>query len=178
MGHHVIRETAFMKFIKLESRGGNYLVVASNIAWLRAAENGQTNVGMVGGQPLLVVGSIEEVAAKVLAGTANTADNSDDLELDPAPADPPVAQPGPDFHPVLVIETTPEAEPERLTASPHLDAPSLSPQAVSTPDPALTPARPDQVSARSASMWERSASTPPKDNQMISGSQRMMGMLE
>lgn len=57
-----------MKFIKLESRGGNYLVVASNIAWLRTAENGQTNVGMVGGQPLLVVGSIEEVAAKILAG--------------------------------------------------------------------------------------------------------------
>lgn len=55
-----------MKFIKLESRGGNYLVVASNIAWLRTAENGQTNVGMIGGQPLLVVGSIEEVAEKIL----------------------------------------------------------------------------------------------------------------
>ena len=47
-----------MKFVKLHSRGGNYLVVASNVAWLRTAENGQTNVGMVGGQPLLVVGSI------------------------------------------------------------------------------------------------------------------------
>ena len=59
-----------MKFVKLESRGGNYLVVASNIAWLRSAENGQTNVGMVGGQPLLVTGSIEEVAQKVLDGVA------------------------------------------------------------------------------------------------------------
>ena len=40
-----------MKFVALDSRGGNYLVVASNIAWLRAAENGQTTVGIVGGQP-------------------------------------------------------------------------------------------------------------------------------
>ena len=52
-----------MKFVALNSRGGNYLVVASNIAWLRAAENGQTTV-----QPLLVTGSIEEVAQKILEG--------------------------------------------------------------------------------------------------------------
>ena len=57
-----------MKFVKLESRGGNYLVVASNVAWLRTGENGQTNVGIVGGQPLLVTGTIEEVAEKILAG--------------------------------------------------------------------------------------------------------------
>ncbi|GMM92216.1 hypothetical protein [Qipengyuania sp. MTN3-11] len=57
-----------MKFVKLDSRGGNYLVVASNIAWLRNAENGQTSVGMVGGQPLLVTGTIEEVAQKILEG--------------------------------------------------------------------------------------------------------------
>ncbi len=54
-----------MKFVKLDSRGGNYMVVAQNIAWLRTGENGQTNVGMVGGAPLLVTGSIEEVAAKI-----------------------------------------------------------------------------------------------------------------
>jgi periplasmic protein TonB len=54
-----------MKFVLLESRGGNYLVVAQNIAWLRTGENGQTNVGMVGGSPLLVSGTIEEVAAKI-----------------------------------------------------------------------------------------------------------------
>jgi hypothetical protein len=59
-----------MKFIKLHSRGGNYLVVASNVAWLRAAEHGQTAVGIVGGQPLLVTGSIEEVAEIILAGVA------------------------------------------------------------------------------------------------------------
>ncbi|MEP5939029.1 MAG: hypothetical protein ABJ239_11935 [Erythrobacter sp.] len=59
-----------MKFVKLISRGGDYLVVADNIAWLRTAENGQTNVGMVGGQPLLVTGSIEEVAAQVMGDTA------------------------------------------------------------------------------------------------------------
>lgn len=54
-----------MKFVLLESRGGNYLVVAQNIAWLRTGENGQTNVGMVGGSPLLVTGTIEEVSAKI-----------------------------------------------------------------------------------------------------------------
>ena len=54
-----------MKFVKLASRGGDYLVVAQNIAWLRTAENGQTSVGMVGGQPLLVTDSIEEVASMI-----------------------------------------------------------------------------------------------------------------
>lgn len=57
-----------MKFITLKSRGGDYLVVASNIAWLRAGENGQTLVGMIGSSPLLVTGSIEDVAARILAG--------------------------------------------------------------------------------------------------------------
>ncbi len=56
-----------MKFVALDSRGGNYLVVAQNIAWLRTGENGQTNVGMVGGSPLLVTGSIEEVERKITA---------------------------------------------------------------------------------------------------------------
>ena len=57
-----------MKFVTLKSRGGNYLVVAENVAWLRTGENGQTQVGIVGGSPLLVSGSIEEVAAVILAG--------------------------------------------------------------------------------------------------------------
>lgn len=57
-----------MKFVKLHSRGGDYLVVASNIAWLRTGENGLTLVGMVGSSPLLVTGKIEEVAQKVLEG--------------------------------------------------------------------------------------------------------------
>ena len=57
-----------MKFINLDSRGGNYMVVAANIAWLRSAENGQTQVGIVGGQPLLVAGSMEQTAATILAG--------------------------------------------------------------------------------------------------------------
>ena len=54
-----------MKFVSLPSRGGNYLVVAQNVAWLRNDENGQTKVGIVGGQPLLVTGSIEEVAEMI-----------------------------------------------------------------------------------------------------------------
>ena len=57
-----------MKFVSLKSRGGNYLVVAENVAWLRTGENGQTQIGIVGGSPLLVSGSIEEVAAVILAG--------------------------------------------------------------------------------------------------------------
>lgn len=56
-----------MKFVALKSRGGDYLVVASNIAWLRSDENGQTKVGMVGGTPLLVEGNIEEIAAQIMA---------------------------------------------------------------------------------------------------------------
>lgn len=57
-----------MKFVSLKSRGGDYLVVASNIAWLRIGENGQTLVGMVGSSPLLVTGSVEEVSQMILAG--------------------------------------------------------------------------------------------------------------
>jgi hypothetical protein len=43
-----------MKFVLLNSRGGDYLVVAGNIAWLRSHENGQTKVGIVGGDSLVV----------------------------------------------------------------------------------------------------------------------------
>ncbi|MGK2908978.1 MAG: hypothetical protein ACSLE1_04140 [Sphingobium sp.] len=58
-----------MKFISLKSRGGDYLVVAENVAWLRSAENGQTSVGIVGGSPLLVAGTMDEIAATLAAGT-------------------------------------------------------------------------------------------------------------
>lgn len=57
-----------MKFVLLKSRGGDYLVVAQNIAWLRTHENGQTKVGIVGGDSLLVAGTIDETAATILAG--------------------------------------------------------------------------------------------------------------
>ena len=57
-----------MKFVSLKSRGGDYLVVTANVAWLRSHENGQTQVGIVGGVPILVAGTIEEVAATILAG--------------------------------------------------------------------------------------------------------------
>lgn len=55
-----------MRFVSLPSRGGNYLVVAQNVAWLRQDENGQVKVGIVGGQPLLVTGTLEEIAAIIL----------------------------------------------------------------------------------------------------------------
>ena len=92
-----------MKFIKLESRGGNYLVVAENVAWLRTAENGQTSVGIVGGQPLLVVGTVEEVAEKILSGSAP--------EERPASAPPPAAAPAaaaPDPAPAAAPDPAPE----------------------------------------------------------------------
>lgn len=57
-----------MKFVTLKSRGGDYLVVVENIAWLRSEEHGQTKVGMVGGSPLVVEGSIAEIAAMLQAG--------------------------------------------------------------------------------------------------------------
>jgi hypothetical protein len=57
-----------MKFVLLKSRGGDYLVVAGNVAWLRSHENGQTQVAVIGGTPILVAGSIEETAATILAG--------------------------------------------------------------------------------------------------------------
>ena len=57
-----------MKFVSLKSRGGDYLVVVGNVAWLRSYENNQTQVGVVGGAPLLVAGTIEEIASKILEG--------------------------------------------------------------------------------------------------------------
>ena len=57
-----------MKFVSLKSRGGDYLVAAGNVAYLRAHENGQTKIGLVGGDSILVAGSVEETAAALLAG--------------------------------------------------------------------------------------------------------------
>ena len=57
-----------MQFVKLRSRGGDYLVVVANVAYLRSDENGQTKVGLIGGDSLLVVGSMDEVAAQLDAG--------------------------------------------------------------------------------------------------------------
>ncbi len=57
-----------MKFVPLNSRGGDYLVVAGNVAYLRAHENGQTKIGLVGGDSILVAGSVEETVAALLAG--------------------------------------------------------------------------------------------------------------
>lgn len=113
-----------MEFIKLESRGGNYLVVASNIAWLRTAENGQTTVGIVGGQPLLVVGSIEEVAATILAAAQQKQAAPAPVVAEPAPAPAPIPAPAPEPvpaapEPVPVAESAPPMPaPQRLRASP------------------------------------------------------------
>lgn len=57
-----------MKFVTLKSRGGDYMVITQNVAWLRAHENDQTKIGMIGSEAILVAGSMEETAAAILAG--------------------------------------------------------------------------------------------------------------
>ncbi|WP_375397785.1 hypothetical protein [uncultured Sphingomonas sp.] len=57
-----------MKFVELKSRGGDYKVVAANVAYLRTDENGQTKVGLVGGDSILVVGTVDDIAAQMQAG--------------------------------------------------------------------------------------------------------------
>lgn len=57
-----------IKFVRLRSRGGDYMVIAQNIAWLREHEDGQTKVGMIGSDSIQVAGSMEETAAAILAG--------------------------------------------------------------------------------------------------------------
>jgi hypothetical protein len=106
-----------MKFVKLESRGGNYLVVAENVAWLRAAEKGQTSVGIIGGQPLLVVGSLEEVAAKLLEATASEGGGL--VAAPPAPA--PVAKAAP-----AVAAPPPEPAPPAASPDPVGTAPAAA----------------------------------------------------
>jgi hypothetical protein len=55
-----------MKLVSLKSHGGDYLVVAENIAWLRAHENGQTLVGIIGGAPIQVAGTLDQTASAIL----------------------------------------------------------------------------------------------------------------
>jgi hypothetical protein len=66
-----------MQFVKLKSRGGDYLVVAENVAWLRSHEDNQTKVGIIGSDYILVAGSIEETAAKILEGGNSVTPKSD-----------------------------------------------------------------------------------------------------
>jgi hypothetical protein len=56
LGRVAGKESNVMKFASLKSRGGDYMVVAQNVAWLRSHENGQTKVGMVGSDPIQVAG--------------------------------------------------------------------------------------------------------------------------
>lgn len=132
-----------MKFIKLDSRGGNYLVVAENVAWLRNAENGQTSVGIIGSQPLLVVGSVEDVAAKILSGAGS--------EEVPASVPVPVAQVivGPASETEAVIPALP---PEPVTPTPeHVARGPVAEPIEATPAPpteaVVTPATVDPAPA-------------------------------
>ena len=166
-----------MKFIKLESRGGNYLVVASNMAWLRVAENGQTSVGIVGGQPLLVVGSPEEVAAKILDAAGNEPDAAPAAPVAAtasaaAPVAAPVAAPKPEPVPAPAPAPAPEPEPVAAAPEPVVAAPA--------PKPALTPAptgeQPKPAVRKGTSLSERiAAAAAPK---VKAGSQRLMGARE
>jgi hypothetical protein len=62
------REIGSMKFVSLKSRGGDYLVIVQNVAWLRSHEDGQTKVGIIGSDAILVSGTIDETAATILGG--------------------------------------------------------------------------------------------------------------
>lgn len=196
-----------MKFIKLESRGGNYLVVAENIAWLRTAENGQTNVGMVGGQPLLVVGSIEEVAEKILNATRNEeqpaapvsaatgpvasapTETAPQVAANPAPSTPP-ANNGPENVPAIDEEAAPEPEPEPEpeAVAPNPEKIALAPQsAPATPSASeSTPHDPSPAIVRLTNrnpvpLWERSAPRTAANTatpRVKAGSQRFMGKLD
>lgn len=165
-----------MKFIKLESRGGNYLVVASNVAWLRTAENGQTSVGIIGGQPLLVVGSVEEVADKILKGLATGADEMPAAEpVAPKPASPPEA--------AIQTAAPPQSQAEPAPAPQAIAVPdaqeSGEPEAIAVPkSSAANVSSKRQAPIRSASMWERPAQASPRNLKLNATSQRMMGMLE
>jgi len=191
-----------MKFVKLHSRGGNYLVVASNVAWLRTAENGQTNVGMVGGQPLLVVGSIEEVAETILNATAEAqvpASPLPDEQVEapvappplvevPVPVSQPVAKaPAPEATPPASepVAIAPEPEPLEQKSEPEPVAVVPEPEPEAEPAPAppartVSPAasRPRPVPRNSASLWERPAAPTSSGLKVKAGSQRMMGALD
>jgi outer membrane biosynthesis protein TonB len=181
-----------MKFIKLESRGGNYLVVAENVAWLRTGENGQTSVGIIGGQPLLVVGTIEGVAAKILAGSGPDEQPAAEPSAPPAVVAP-VAAPTP--APVAAEPAVPAPViPEPIADAPIVEAqvePAHSAQPeppVETPEPAIiapkaerrpqptSTDRPRPAPAHSMSLSERVArAAAPK---VRAGTQRFMGMSE
>jgi outer membrane biosynthesis protein TonB len=161
-----------MKFIKLESRGGNYLVVAENVAWLRVAENGQTSVGIIGGQPLLVVGSLEEVAAKLLAA----AGPEDEAPAAPAPAPAPAAAAAPVAAPQSAPEPESEPGPEPVQPAPEPVSAAPQPKPAIAPAPNPTGEQPKPAVRKGTSLSERiAAAAAPK---VKAGSQRFMGARE
>lgn len=183
-----------MEFVMLESRGGNYLVVAQNIAWLRTAENGQTSVGMVGGQPLLVVGSIQEVADKILgaAATAKAAQDepiANEKVVAAEPEAPPPPPPAPVEVPAPEPEHAPPPEPEPMPEPEPVPEPVPEPMPEPEPEPVRDvvveaapppPAKPSERSppapAKPMSLSDRLAlASAPK---FKAGSQRFMGMSE
>ena len=175
-----------MEFVMLESRGGNYLVVAQNIAWLRTAENGQTSVGMVGGQPLLVVGSIQEVADKILsaAATAKAAQGepiANEKVVAAEPEAPPPPPPAPEEVPWPEPEPAPPPEPEPMPEPEPVPEPMPEPVRdvvveAAPPPPAKPSERSRPAPAKPMSLSDRLAlASAPKAK---GGSQRFMGMSE
>ncbi len=171
-----------MKFIKLESRGGNYLVVASNVAWLRTAENGQTSVGIVGGQPLLVVGSIEEVAEKIQLGLAEASTEAPVVQA-PAPVAPqPAASVAPPVAAPVAQAPAPEAvapppppapEPE---PEPEFEAEAIAPEPEPEPAPPPRATPQPQPQPQAAPAPQRPAASPPASHSAppVSGRPRVV----
>lgn len=55
-----------MKFVSFAARAGKVMIVANNVTFVRFHENNQVKVGLVGGDFILVDGTVEEIAAKFL----------------------------------------------------------------------------------------------------------------
>ena len=55
-----------MKFVSFAARAGKVMIVASNVTFVRFHENNQVKVGLVGGDSILVDGTVEEISQKFM----------------------------------------------------------------------------------------------------------------
>jgi outer membrane biosynthesis protein TonB len=145
---------------------------------------------MVGGQPLLVVGSIEEVADKILsaAATAKAAQGepiANEKVVAAEPEAPPSPPPAPEEVPWPEPEPAPPPEPEPMPEPEPVPEPMPEPEPepvrdvvveAAPPPPAKPSERSRPAPAKPMSLSDRLAlASAPK---VKAGSQRFMGMSE
>ena len=56
-----------MKFVPFAARAGKVMIVANNVTFIRFHENNQVKIGLIGGDFILVDGTVEEIAEKFMA---------------------------------------------------------------------------------------------------------------